>query len=156
MSLTMFFKRFIAFLIITVSASAAVNAEELFITRVHLTFPEAMLKLQEVIRKQGYTVSRVQRVDIGLTKSGYKTDKYRVVFFGKADEVNTISQQYPHLIAYIPWKIAIFAEDEETLLVTANPLKLENKAFPKANAYLKKWEKDIDLILAEMRKPQEN
>ena len=42
-----------------------------------------MAVLQHAIGTQGYTLSRVQRVDIGLTESGFKTDKYRVVFFGK-------------------------------------------------------------------------
>ena len=130
------------------------HAESLYMTRTQQSFPEAMSKLQETIRSTGYSVSRVQRVDIGLTKSGYQTDKYRVVFFGKQEEVSVITAKYPHLIPYVPWKIAIFAEGEDTLLVTANPMKFTNDNFPEANQYLKKWDNDIQNILATMRKSE--
>ena len=60
-------------------------ATDLIMARSHEKFPEAMLTLQESIAAHGYTVSRVQRIDIGLTGMGYKTDKYRIVFAGKID-----------------------------------------------------------------------
>ncbi len=37
----------------------------------YFSFPEAMNALQSAIAEEGYKVSRVQRVDIGLTGSGY-------------------------------------------------------------------------------------
>ena len=128
------------------------HAEQLIMTRTTQTFPEAMSKLQETIISFNYKVSRVQRIDIGLTKSGYATDKYRVVFFGKEKENNLISEKYPHLIPYIPWKIAIFAEQDDTLLVTANPMQLSNKKYPAADKYLLKWKKDIEKFMSIMRK----
>ncbi|HEB66665.1 MAG TPA: hypothetical protein ENI93_01830, partial [Gammaproteobacteria bacterium] len=42
-------------------------AEDLLMARIPMTFPEAMLKLQNVLKQHGQTLSRVQRVDIGLT-----------------------------------------------------------------------------------------
>jgi uncharacterized protein (DUF302 family) len=90
-------------------------------TRSVLAFPEAMLALQESIRAHGYTVSRVQRIDIGLTGMGYKTDKYRVVFAGKLEEIRQLTDKAPELTAYLPPKISIFAEGEQTVLVTLNP-----------------------------------
>ena len=83
-----------------VSLAQASFAEHLFMARVKMSFPEAMLKLQETIKEHGYAISRVQRVDIGLTKSGYMTDKYRVVFYGKADENQKLLDQFPVLQAY--------------------------------------------------------
>lgn len=99
-------------------------------------------------------MSRVQRIDIGLTSSGYSTDKYRVVFFGKEKEIKLISEKYPHLIPYIPWKIAIFAEQEDTLLVTANPMQFSNKKYPAADKYLLKWKKDIEKVMNVVRKSE--
>ena len=96
-------------------------AEEIIMTRSVLAFPEAMLALQESIRAHGYTVSRVQRIDIGLTGMGYKTDKYRVVFAGKLEEIRQLTDKAPELTAYLPPKISIFAEGEQTVLVTLNP-----------------------------------
>ena len=127
------------------------QAEQLIMARTKQNFPEAMLKLQETLADFHYKVSRVQRVDIGLTKSGYTTDKYRVVFYGKQKEIDLISEKYPDLIPYIPWKIAIFAEQEDTLLVTADPTWFSNKKYPGADKYLEEWKKDIDKIFAIMR-----
>jgi hypothetical protein len=74
-----------------------------------------------------------------------------VVFYGKKDEVDLISEKYPYLIPYIPWKIAIFAEQEDTLMVTADPMVFSNKKYPGADKYLKEWKKDIHKILAIMQ-----
>ena len=133
---------------------ATSHAENLTMARTKQTFPEAMLKLQETIGDLGYTVSRVQRIDIGLTSSGFATDKYRIVFFSTTEEINLISKKYPHLIPYIPWKIALFAEEQDTLLVTANPMSFSDKKYPGADKYLLKWKSDIDKIMEIMRKSE--
>ena len=127
------------------------TAEDLLMARVPMTFPEAMLKLQSTIKKYNHTLSRVQRVDIGLTAKGYKTDKYRIVFYGQADEIRQLADKYPQLIPYLPHKIAIFAEEEETMLVAVNPEMLFVSDDPKLKAIMKKWHKDLRLILSEMR-----
>lgn len=97
------------------------QAEEMIMIRSMLPFPEAMLALQESIAAHGYTVSRVQRIDVGLTGMGYKTDKYRVVFAGKIDEIRQLTAKSPELTPYLPPKVSIFAEGEQTILVTINP-----------------------------------
>ena len=130
------------------------QAEQLIMARTEQSFPEAMLKLQETIREFKYSISRVQRIDIGLTASGYQTDKYRIVFFGTEKEIAHLSKKYPHLVPYIPWKIAIFAEQQDTLLVSANPMQLSNKKFPDADKYLKKWKKDIEKIFQILRESE--
>jgi len=138
-------------LVISLSISSQSRADNLLMARTSLSFPEAMLKLQDSIRNHGYTVSRVQRVDIGLTKSGYTTDKYRVVFFGKADLVRRLSDEYPQLIPYLPFKIAIFAEGEETLIVAANPREFTDKTYPGLEPVMREVEKDMLEIFKIMR-----
>ena len=127
------------------------SADEMMMARVPQDFPEAMLKLQELLKKQGYTVSRVQRVDIGLTKSGYKTDKYRVVFFGKADEISHISKHYPEITPYLPLKIAMFAEAGDTMMISTNPNILAPNAKKELKQQLLAWEKDLQSIFKEMK-----
>ena len=100
---------------------ALLPAEEMIMIRSMLPFPEAMLALQESIAAHGYTVSRVQRIDVGLTGMGYKTDKYRIVFAGKIDEIRQLTSISPELTPYLPPKVSIFAEGEQTILVTINP-----------------------------------
>jgi len=129
----------------------AYSTDRLLMARTEQAFPEAMLKLQETIKKHGYTVSRVQRVDIGLTQFGYETDKYRVVFFGKAEEIRHMSSEYPQLIPYLPLKIAIFAEEEDTLMVSFSPLQLLETDEPELNRVLEKWAADLHAVLADMR-----
>lgn len=126
-------------------------AEDLLMARAPITFPEAMLKLQNTLKKYDQTLSRVQRVDIGLTAKGYKTDKYRIVFYGQADEIQQLADEYPQLIPYLPHKIAIFAEEEETMLVAVNPEMLFVSDDPKLQAILKKWHGDVQLIFKDMR-----
>lgn len=135
--------------------SAAAGAQDLYMARTQLSFPEAMAVLQQSIKDRGYSISRVQRVDIGLTASGFKTDKYRVVFFGRLDEVRELTQQYPELIPYLPLKIAIFAENDETLLLASSFEHL--RPFynsPALRSRFDGWEKVIRQILEDVRKAQ--
>ena len=136
-------------------AAVSASANELLIARSPLAFEEAMLALQDSIRQHGYTLSRVQRVDIGLTTFGYKTDKYRVVFFGRPEEIRRLSHAYPDLIPYLPLKIAIFAENDQTLLVTANPVLLERfYRHPELKSVFERWARDIQAMLDEVREAE--
>ncbi|MBI1424941.1 MAG: DUF302 domain-containing protein [Gammaproteobacteria bacterium] len=136
--------------------SAPVSAEELMMTRVMQSFPETMLKLQEVIKHHGYQLSRVQRVDIGLANMGYKTDKYRVVFFGKEAQNRWIIDKHPELIAYLPLKIAIYAEEDDTMLVSPNLDVLIAAKDPKLKKIVHGWQQDVQKMLKEMQKFGQN
>ena len=141
----------VAILVLLLLPALPVVAEDLLMARSPMTFPEAMLKLQSTLKKYDHTLSRVQRVDIGLTAKGYKTDKYRIVFYGNAEEIRQLADKHPKLIPYLPHKIAIFAEEEETMLVAVNPEMLIDTKDPKLQAILKKWHTDLQLILKDMR-----
>jgi len=133
------------FLILTVTTYAS-YADDLIMMRIRQTFPETMVSLQSAIKKTGYKISRVQRVDIGLTKSGFKTDKYRVVFYGKPDEVNQLSENHPDIIPFLPLKISIFAENNETIILTTNPLQLKKFFKDIPDGTFSNWYKDVNTI----------
>ncbi len=137
--------------------SFTARAEDLMMVRSTLSFPEAMVTLQNTIRDYGYTLSRVQRVDIGLTSFGFKTDKYRIVFFGKAEENRRMIARRPELVAYLPLKIAIFAEEDDTLLVAANPVKwLEGLVEDEElRIQFERWRNDLQAILEDVRRAEE-
>lgn len=137
-------------LLLLLAFSLPVSAEELLMVRVKSPFPETMLKFQEVIKEHGYKLSRVQRVDVGLSRSGYKTDKYRVVFFGKEKQDRWIIKHHPKLIPYLPLKVAIYAENEDTLLVAPNLDILINAKDPRLKKMVKGWEHDLQLMFREM------
>jgi len=135
----------VLFLVLVLPRIAA--AEELLMARISRPFPETMNILQESIRAKGYTVSRVQRVDVGLTSSGFKTAEYRLVFFAKPDELRDLSNKHIALIPYLPLNIVIFAEDEDTILLTTNPQQLAeffNK--PELLHTFARWEQDLRAI----------
>ena len=145
-------------LLLLFTFSMTAHAEgDLLMARSQQSFPETMLALQGTIKDYGYTVSRVQRVDIGLTKSGYKTDKYRIVFFGKAHEINAVVSRHPELMAYLPMKVAIFAEAGETVVVAMNPRAYKALTNDKLTEHLfSRWENDLRAMMAEMRAIGEN
>ncbi|MGD2074489.1 MAG: DUF302 domain-containing protein [Gammaproteobacteria bacterium] len=137
--------------LVTVSAQV-LPAKDLYMVRSELAFPEAMALLQEAIGEHGYRVSRVQRVDIGLTRSGYQTDKYRLVFFGRGTEVRELSARHRSLIPYLPLKIAVFAEGDDTILLASGFAHLRG-LYPDAGLekYFDRWEADLQTILEYVR-----
>ena len=123
---------------------SAVFASNLIMARSHEKFPEAMLTLQTSVKEHGYTVARVQRIDIGLTGMGYKTDKYRVVFVGKKDEIQYLTKKYPDLTPYMPPKVSIFAEDDDTVVVTVNPAVYKEMIDDEEDRRIfDRWENDV-------------
>lgn len=130
---------------------ALLHAEDVIMVRSVLPFPEAMLALQESIAAHGYTVSRVQRIDIGLKGMGYETDKYRVVFAGKIHEIRELTAKSPELIPYLPPKVSIFAEGEETVLVTINPTIYADIAGDAVDPVIfDRWENDLRSIFQDV------
>jgi uncharacterized protein (DUF302 family) len=141
-------------LIVLLSTMTHVLASEqdVLMIRSSLPFPEAMTSLQNAIIEHKYTLSRVQRVDIGLEKAGFKTDRYRIVFFGKHTEMKSIIDEYPEMAVYLPLKVVIFAEDEETMLVGLNPLDFSHTVDkPEYNILFKRWANDMKSIMEDVR-----
>lgn len=145
-------RRSVAVWLLLLLVPMAQAGENLLMARSTLGFPEAMLALQESIGAHGYTLARVQRVDIGLTAAGFETDKYRIVFYGKTDEVQRLTRERPELIPFLPLNFSIFAEGEQTLVVAMNPVYLEPHCEdPEFHTLLRRWESDVRSILADLR-----
>ena len=139
-------------LLLVCTLNVGAHAEDMLMVRSRAQFEESMSALQEAISAQGYTLSRVQRVDIGLSESGFKTDKYRAVFFGKPAEIRALSARYPELIPYMPLQIVIFAEGDETLLVAANPMHLRaDYVDADLGVVFASWEQDMRAIMERVR-----
>ena len=138
--------------LLCVFVSTNIFASDLIMARSSLPFSEAMTNLQVSLKEHGYTVARVQRIDIGLTAMGYKTDKYRVVFVGKADEIKYLVNKYPQMIPYMPPKVSIFAEGEDTMLVTANPQVFAKMIDDEKDKIIfQRWENDVYSVFDDFR-----
>ncbi len=109
--------------------------------------------LRETIPEYGYSVAHVQRCDGGMAEFDYKTDFYRVVFFGRVEEVRSILARHPEMSPYLPLKIVVIAENNETLLAAMDPRAL-GSMFPgdaQLQLQFSRWYNDIQSMLDEMR-----
>jgi len=137
---------------LSVLLSAPVAAADLMMARADMQFPEAMTLLQSAISSRGYTVTRLQQVNENLERRAYKSDMYRVVYFGKHDEVRRATAKEPGLIPFLPLNITIFAEGDQAILVTGHP-KMLREFFPdpELKPLFERWEKDVGEIMDEVR-----
>lgn len=144
--------RLAALLLLTAIWAAPVRADDLLMVRSELMYPEAMMVLQNAIKAQGYTITRLQEVNENLAKRHYKSDMYRVVFFGKYDEVKSLAANYPDLIPFLPLNITIFAEGNNTIVLTAHPRTFEEFfPDPKLKPVFERWEADLQKIMDTVR-----
>ena len=132
----------------TVLLALPARGDELLMVRAERPFADAISDLQIAIQDHGYRVARIQRVDVGLASGGYTTAEYRLVFFGKPEEMREIEDRYPELLPYLPLKIVIFAEGDSTLALSYNPAILQTffRIAPLRTTF-QRWEKDIREIL---------
>jgi uncharacterized protein (DUF302 family) len=114
-------------------------------------FPDTMVHLQEVLLEHGYYPLRVQRVDVGLRNHGYNSDKYRIIFFSKTKEIETLKNDYPVLIPFLPHKITIYSDNNQTVVNTISP-KVLGKFFqePEIREIFSRWDDDIRIIMNEV------
>lgn len=132
--------------------TAPAMADQLLIFRAPQSYPEAMSALQAAISARGYKITRVQNIDVGISKTGHTIDYYKVLFYGKPDEVAGISREHPELIPYLPLNIVIFAEDTNTVVATNRPGMLaEFFPDPELKPMFMRWEKDLVEIFDEVR-----
>lgn len=132
--------------------AAPAAAADLMMARVNRLFPEAMTLLQSAISDRGYTVTRLQQVNENLERRDYKSDMYRVVYFGRHDEVRQATAREPRLIPFLPLNITIFAEGDQTILVTSHPDMLRDYfPDPALKPLFERWEQDMVAIMDELR-----
>lgn len=137
---------------LTLFLSAPAMAEGLLMARTDNQFPEAMTLLQSAISSHGYKITRLQEVNENLEKRHFKSDMYRVVYFGKYDEIKQITDKHPELIPFLPLNITIFAEGDQAILVASHPRMLETFfPDPRLKPIFERWEKDTAAIMDEVR-----
>ncbi len=132
---------------------AAVQADNMLMGRIPLRAEIVLEYVKESIEEHGYTIAHLQLCDGGMKDFGYKSDFYRVVFFGKANEVRHLTERYPELVSYLPLKMAVIAEKDETLLAIMNPEALA-PYFPgqEMQIQLGRWNSDLVSIFDEVRR----
>ena len=138
--------------VLTLFLTAPAMAEGLLMARTSSQFPESMTLLQSTISSHGYTITRLQQVNENLAKRHFASDMYRVVYFGKLDEIKQVTDKHPELIPFLPMNITIFAEGDQAILVASQPRMLE--AFftdTDLKPVFERWQKDMEAIIDEVR-----
>lgn len=145
-------KKFLCALLLGAALAAPAHADRLQIIRAPQTYPEAMSTLQAAISSRGYKITRVQNIDVGITKTGHTIDYYKVVFYGNLEETTQLAAKHPELIPYLPLNIVIFAEDMNTVVSAVRPAVLADFfPNPELKPIFARWEKDLVEILDEVR-----
>ncbi len=141
---------FLSLLLMMISVN--VCAENILMARSYDSFEAVLQETKNSLEGHGYTVAHEQRCDGGLKGFGYNTDYYRVIFFGKPEEVRSLSNKYPELIPYLPLKIAVFAEGDQMLVVSFNP-EVYGTMFtdPALKTQFSRWKSDIDSVLRDVQ-----
>ncbi|RMG34941.1 MAG: DUF302 domain-containing protein [Gammaproteobacteria bacterium] len=148
--------RWVRYLALGLLAWSAVTSagQQMLMARVAMKSDLAMEYLRTAIEEHGYAVAHVQKCDSGLAGFGFHSDTYRVFFFGKLEEVRRISEKHPEFSAYLPLKIALEAEKDETLLAAVDPTTFERYYAKDRDMIIqfRRWKSDIRSIFAEVRK----
>ena len=142
---------FLGLMLVVLFCSSPLRAQSMLTVRAPVSFEQALAEAEYRIAEHGYKVAHIQRCDGGLKDFGYKSDFYRILFFGKLDEVQQLSEKYPQLAPFLPLKMLVFAENDDTILVAVNPLNLANFIDDsQVHAQLNQWNEDIESIFTQM------
>jgi uncharacterized protein (DUF302 family) len=114
-------RRSLLIVLLSLGLGSVAVADGMIMGRVAMKAELVLEYVKSSIEDHGYSIAHLQLCDGGMTDFGYKTDFYRVVFFGKINEVRMVTADYPELVSYLPLKIAVIAEKDETLLTVLNP-----------------------------------
>ena len=138
-------------LLIASLVSSQSLAENMIMLRVNHNFEDTMILVKDKLGEYGYKVAHIQKCDGGLGDFGYKTDRYRSVFYGKFEEMRHLSTEYPELIPYVPLKIAVMKEKDTVVLVALNP-EILAEFFPQRalGIQFSRWASDVRAIFEEV------
>ncbi len=137
----------VALLLVPVQAN-----DKLLTARSPQAFDLALEQVQAVLQKHNFTVAHIQKCDGGLKDMGYATTDYKVVFFGRLDEVREFSKTHPELVPLFPFKLAVYADGKDTRFSVLNPAELAPllDADKVLAEQLVAWERDFRAVLNEM------
>ncbi len=145
-------KRILALILLLHTGFA--GADGMLMSRVAMKADLAIEYLKTAIEEHGYALAHIQKCDSGLAGFGFHSDTYRVLFFGKLGEARRISAVHPEFTPYLPLKIAVEAEKDETLMVAVDPTTFERyyAEDPEMIIQFRRWKNDIRSIFADVQK----
>jgi uncharacterized protein (DUF302 family) len=136
-----------------IASSAQAITNDMMMLRMHMKADVAIEYLKSALEQRGYAIAHTQKCDGGMHSFGYTTDFYRSIFFGKGAEAREISKAHPDFVSYIPLKMTVVAEREETVMSIVNPHVFDRfySDDPMMLQHFKNWHHDILSIFSDLR-----
>ncbi len=145
--------RALALCAMLLTTSVFANHGELLIERVNAKFSYAWLALEKTIKAHNYKSAYLQRCDFALNERHYKSDKYRILFFGQYDEMKSMSKKYPELVPFFPLKITAMEEGEHSLIIATPPITLLPLVKTDEDRMtVFRWQEDMKSILKQVKR----
>jgi uncharacterized protein (DUF302 family) len=148
-------KHFIASITLFCLTSTSVWADDLFLTATRQSaYRSALDDLTVAITNHDYTLIKIQPVDQGLRRKGYKTSDYKVLFFGNLQQVNEVLKTSPEASVLLPLKIMLYRRGD-TIIASAPSMKMWKGVFGKTlDPIIDHWERDVQSILRDFASQQ--
>ena len=134
------------------ASSAFAQHDNLLIERADAKFSYVWLAINKTLKAHNYRSAYLQRCDFALNERHYKSDKYRILFYGNYDEVKRLSKKYPKLVPFLPLKITVMEEGSHTLMIATPPITLLPLVDSNEDRMtIFRWQEDLKNILKQVR-----
>jgi uncharacterized protein (DUF302 family) len=124
------------------------TANDEFLTKkINANFNQTWYSLFAEVKQAKLKTAYLQRCDFALKQRKYKSDKYRILFFGEYEKMEYLSNKYPEIVPFLPLKAIVIEESKNQTLLLANPPNLLLEIVKgKDGDIIKKWQKDMEVI----------
>jgi len=144
--------RILTLCVLIFASTVSASYDELLIERVNAKFSYTWLALDKTIKANGYKAAYLQRCDFALKERHYKSDKYRILFFGQYDEMKEMTHKYPKLAPFFPLKVTVMEEGTHTLIIATPPITLLSLVETDEDRMLIfRWNEDVKSILKQVK-----
>jgi uncharacterized protein (DUF302 family) len=137
---------------ILLSGSIFAVHDKLLIERVDANFADTWAALSETVAAYHYQEAYLQRCDFALKERHYKSDKYRILFFGQYDEIKKMSKKYPKITPFLPLKVTVMEEGGHTLMIATPPITLSSLVKTHDDRMIIfRWQEEMKSILKQVK-----
>jgi len=117
-------------------------------------FPDTMTHIQNNLTGKGYRIIRIQALDQGLARAGYDINRYRIIFFGKAEDFVHIQKTHPGFTVFLPLSVTVYEDEGGTYMQSMPFTAMKDLALDKKQVHMiSRWRADIHTSINNAAKP---
>jgi len=111
-------------------------------------FGSALSAVQMALEENGFKVQFVQSIDIGLANAGYRSDKYRIVFFMPEHGVKAVLVKRADLAELFPLKVTVYRDNGKVYMLRAQSAsQLDNSVPDEVRASFRTWDRQVNQVI---------